>query len=297
MNKHDKQQLIELIKSLYSQCCSGYGMSPATFKSYFRDFTDIAKLKYEKKWRDLCFSVAGNEAQEYLQLHDRNLLIYNGMSIKRWHPESITKEDVIKAIRASYHPLTPSTIQHNKKLRCKLTNADIVKFAAEFPYNVHDDDGYYKLPNIYWLQLLNKKDTSLAKLAKLNTPLKWIKYLGIAQYFLDRPGIHIVAESLTKLLKDQNAPQEVLDYAKKIRDYQSRYTNANPKIGWETKKAVMLSEDSNEDAEFETYLKMKGHRWHKEWNCNLKHEQHYREGLMALSECLITKYILKENTI
>lgn len=293
MNKKDIDNFIYTIADIYRSCQTGYGMSPATFKSTLVKFTDIMHLKKNKRWQELCFDIDGNAAQEYLQLSPKELLKHNGMSLLRWNTEDISRRDVLKAIDANHHNLTPSAICSNKGIRSKLRNKDIVELATtKDSYSVLDKDYMHRnLPNLFWLRCINKEDTAFNRITGLKKPIDWINYIGLVHYFADRTNhknFNMFLDTLCKL----NAPKQVMEYAATLNSYATRYCLANGKLpNWSKKTNVAFTSDNDLNAEFETYLKMKGYKYRKDWNSEMGNEEHYKENLYALHECLIAKLV------
>lgn len=293
MNKKDIDNFIYTIADIYRSCQTGYGMSPATFKSTLVKFTDIMHLKKNKRWQELCFDIDGNAAQEYLQLSPKELLKHNGMSLLKWNTEDISRRDVLKAIDANHHNLTPSAIYSNKGIRSKLRNKDIVMLATtKDSYSVLDKDYMHRnLPNLFWLRCINKEDTAFNRITGLKKPIDWINYTGLVHYFADRTNhknFNMFLDTLCKL----NAPKQVMEYAATLNSYATRYCLANGKLpNWSKKTNVAFTSDNDLNAEFETYLKMKGYKYRKDWNSDMGHDEHYKENLYALHECLIAKLV------
>ena len=281
----DKEQLANLVRSMLQSCGSGYnGMSVATMKGYLPQLTELLNCSKNKHWRKVCFDLDNQNAQSYLHLTPKELIHYNGMSLKTWKEEDITRKDVLIALHSSWHQLTPNTIYTNKKIRKHLTDKDIIHLAFEYPYYVHNyRHTCYTLLNPFWLECLRKP------LPTLKTFNDWKDQLGIVYWFLPREDYKHFANKL-ELLKKLHAPEDVIQYASQLCSFALRYTAVNPDRDYCKKEAVSLSCDINENIEFEVYLKMKGIDWHKEWSRNLDHEQHYQDNLFALNECLIAKY-------
>lgn len=292
----NKDKFADMMKDMLSCCGSGYnGMSIATMKSFLPRITELLDCGKNTKWRKVCFDMDNQNAQSYLNLPPKELLKYNGMSLKDWKEEDITRKDVLVALDSAWHKLTPTAVRMNKKIRKHLTNKDILNLASEQLYYVHDyHHKCYDLPNPYWLECLNPKD----KMPFLPNFKSWIDYLNIVYWFVPREEYKHFADKLS-LLKKLKAPETVVNYASQLCSFALRYTAENPERDYSKKKYVLLSADINENEEFEVYLKMKGINWHKEWSNRLEHEQHYQDNLFALNECLIAKYDKqeKENTI
>ena len=82
------KELTKLFGHLLDLADNKYGGLPVSrFRSYLREFTDTLGLQHNKEWQKLCFQWNGNQAQEYLQLNPKELVEYNGMSIKNWKEE------------------------------------------------------------------------------------------------------------------------------------------------------------------------------------------------------------------
>lgn len=292
MNKKDIDSFICMIADVYRGCQVGYGMSPATFKGTLVKFTDIMHLKKNKRWQELCFDIDGNAAQEYLQLSPKELLKHNGMSLLKWNTEDISRRDVLKAINAKHHNLTPSAICSNKGIRSKLRNKDIVELAKTNSYGVLTKDYMHRnLPNLFWLRCINKEDTAFNRITGLKKPIDWINYIGLVHYFADRTE-HKNFNMFLDILHKLNAPKQVMEYAATLNSYVTRYCLANGKLpSWGKKTNVAFTSDDDLNAEFETYLKMKGYKYHKDWNSDMGHDEHYKENLYALHECLIAKLV------
>ena len=291
MNKKDIDNFIDTIADIHISCQSGYGMSPATFKATLGKFTEIMHLKKNKHWQELCFDIDGNRAQEYLQLSPKELLKYNGMSLCKWNAEDISRKDVLKAINANHHSLTPTAVCSNKGIQSKLRNKDIVMLATtKNSYSVIDRDYiHHNLPNLFWLRCINKEDTAFNRITGLRKSIDWINYIGLIYYFAERinhKNFNMFLDTLHKL----NAPKKVMEYAAMLNSYAVRYSLANGKLPtWNRKTNVAFTSDDDLNAEFETYLKMKGYKYHKDWNADMGKDEHYKENLYALHECLIAK--------
>ena len=284
---YNKKELADIFRDMFTACGSGYnGMSPATLKGFLPQITDLLKCNKDKHWRKLCFDIDNQKAQYYLELTPKELIHYNGMSLKDWKEEDITRKDVLVALDSNWHKLTPSAVKSNKKISKHLTNNDILRIAKKQLYYIHDyKHNRYDLINPYWLECLKLNNKSFLD----NNLATWIKYLGIVYWFIPREEYKQFADKLT-LLKKLKAPDVVIQYASQLCSFALRYQGINPDRDYTKKEYVPLSADVNENAEFEVYLKMKGTQWNKEWTRRLDFEQHYQNNLFALNECLIAKY-------
>ena len=284
------KELTELFGHLLNLADNKYGGLPvSTFRSYLREFTDTLGLQHNKEWQRLCFQWNDNAAQEYLQLNPKQLLKYNGMSIKDWKEEDITSKDVLKAIKAEFHPLTAATIKSNKKLRKHLKNIDILAQANDQRIHVYlyNNTGY-RLLNLEWLLLMTDEGRTLKDILELLTFEDWHKWLMFPYYFLDRHE-YKRWDGIAAKLRRLKLPKDVSNYLTELTNYVARYQISNPTIDYRPKNNVRLSVDENENAEFETYLKMKGIEIPK-WTSEMRMEEHYHKSLLALDECLTAKY-------
>lgn len=293
MSTNKIDNFAQIVKDMLNDCGTGYnGMPIATMKSYLPKLTAIFNCNKNKEWRKVCFDMDNQNAQKYLKLKPKELIAYNGMSLKDWDEEDITRKDVLVALDSAWHKLTPMTVRKNKKIRKHLTNKDIIKLAMSQLYYVHDFQHKCKeLINPLWLECLDPgKDHPFKHLKSIK---EWRDYLGIVHWFVERNEYKDYTKRID-LLKKLQAPSIVIQYALDLSNFTARYKLANPETDYTKKTTVALSTDDNENAEFEVYLKMKGVEWHKHWSNWLAHEQHYQECLFALNECLIAKYDKQE---
>ena len=299
-----KQNLTEftnIIKHMCDACSTGYGMPISVMRGQLKGLTEALHLQKNDEWRKLCFNWNAGDAKDYLQLTPKELIEYNGMSLRNWDAKDITRKDVLTAINSQQSHLTPRAVHDNKKIRDKLTNKDIVKIATERSYHADDyTNTIYTMPNLYWLSCIKKSDVSVTSLMKLKSFTDWVTKLGLVYYFLDRSD-HKKFNFLRKVVKQLGAPKEVLEYMLDLDNFACRYSIANGyKQDWGKKTAVALSTNEDENAEFETYLKMKGIDLCKTWNSALHRDEHYQRNLFGLHECLMSKYnnnIKERNTI
>jgi len=293
--KYNSEKFAELVRNMIKSCGSGYdGMSVATMKGYLPQLTELLGCAKDKHWRKVCFDMDNAHAQSYLKLSPKELIQYNGMSLKDWKEEDITRKDVLVALDSAWHKLTPMAVCKTKKIRKHLTNKDILTIAFEQPYYVHDyRHTCHTLINPLWLECLDTKDHPLSNLKSFKD---WRDYLGIVFWFVER-GEYRDYKRCLDLLKKLNAPYVVIQYALDLSNFAQRYNLVNPERDYTKKMAVALSACQEENDEFEVYLKMKGINWHKEWNNHLAHEQHYEDNLFALNECLIAKYDKQEKEL
>ena len=293
------KELINTLGHLLNLSDNSYGgLRVSTFRTYLREFTDVLGLRKNKEWQKLCFQWNDNAAQEYLQLSPKELLAYNGMSIKDWKEEDISHKDILTALKTEFHPLTASTISTNKKLRKHLTNKDILNQAnnqRKHAY-LYNSTGY-RLLNLDWLKLLNKNDHSIGDILKLKSFKDWHDTFLFPYYFLDRKDMSDIHKAATKL-HALNLPKDVDAYLIELTNWICRYVISNPTVDWGKKSSVKLSVDPDENDQFETYLKMKGVDIPK-WNNSMQYEEHYHRSLLALDECLMAKYSnnLRKETI
>ena len=293
------KELINTLGHLLNLSDNSYGgLRVSTFRTYLREFTDVLGLRKNKEWQKLCFQWNDNTAQEYLQLSPKELLAYNGMSIKDWKEEDISRKDVLKAIKAEFHPLTAAAIKTNKKLRKHLKNIDILAQANNQRIHVYlyNNTGY-RLLNLDWLVLMNNEGRTLKDILELNTFKDWHDHFLFPYYFLDRREYKRWDGIATKLRR-LNLPKDVSNYLTELTNYAARYQVSNPTIDYSRKTKVKLSVVEEENDQFETYLKMKGIEIPK-WNNEYKFEEHYHRSLLALDECLRAKYSnnLRKETI
>lgn len=285
------KELTDLLGHLLNLSDNKYGGLPvSTFRSYLREFTDTLGLQHNKEWQKLCFQWNGNQAQEYLQLNPKELVEYNGMSIKDWKEEDIKRKDVLKALTAKFHPLTASTIKSNKKLRKHLKNIDILAQANDKRIYVYlyNNTGY-RLLNLDWLQLMDDNGRTLKDILELNTFKDWHDHFLFPYYYLDRRDMSDINKITAKLRTIQGLPDYVNKYLTELTNWICRYVISNPKIEYRPKTNVKLSVDPDENDQFETYLKMKGIEIPK-WKNSMQLEEHYHKSLLALDECLMAKY-------
>ena len=295
MKHSDVKKVIDIVRDMFSRCNCGYGMSVATMRSYLEPLTKALKCQNDKDWQQLCFDWNNNKAQEYLQLSPKELINFNGMAIKNWPEDKITRKDILTAIDAREHALTPATILSQKKLRKHLKNIDYVNLAKKNPMYIHDyNNQTYTLPNLLWLKCLDKNDHSLAKLKGLKSFEDWLQYIDIAYYLLDRT---LDTSECVNILTKLGAPSNVINYASELYEFKRRYEVVNPYLDWGKKIAVPLSSDPQESAEFETYLKMINAHYNDEWNSNLRYDQHYQDAIFGLRQCLIAKYNKQQKEI
>ena len=284
------KELTELFGHLLNLSNNKYGGLPvSTFRSYLREFTNTLGLQHNKDWQKLCFQWNDNAAQEYLQLNPKQLLKYNGMSIKDWKEEDITSKDVLKAIKAEFHPLTAAAIKSNKKLRKHLKNIDILAQAnnqriTAYLYN----NKKYRLLNLDWLLLMTDEGRTLKDILELKTFEDWHTWFMFPYYFLDRREYRRWDDIASKLHR-LKLPKDVSNYLIELTNYAARYQISNPTIDYRPKNNVKLSVDLDENAQFETYLRIKGIEIPK-WNNEMSMEEHYHRSLLTLDECLTAKY-------
>ena len=289
-----KQNLTEftnIIKHMCDACSTGYGMPISVMRGQLKGLTEALNLQKNAEWRKLCFNWNAGDAKDYLQLTPKELIKFNGMSLRNWDAKDITRKDILTAINSQQSHLTPMAVHNNKKIRDKLTNKDIVKIATERLYHADDyTNTIYTMPNLYWLSCIKKSDVSVTSLMKLKSFTDWVTKLGLVYYFLDRSN-HKKFDFLRKVVKQLGAPKKVLEYMLDLDNFACRYSIANGyKQDWGKKTAVALSTNEDENAEFETYLKMKGIDLCKTWNSALHRDEHYQRNLFGLHECLIAKY-------
>ena len=287
--KPDIKAFINLIQDMLVTCKKGYGMQLAYMRHQLEPLTKIMGLENNKDWQQLCFNWNAIDAQSYLKLTKSELLEHNGMSLRSWDANKITKEHIFKALTTKQHPLTPAAVLKCIKIKNKLTTADILKLAKDKPYIV-DDYNYihHCIINPEWLKCLPKK-VNLAKLVELETLKDWIDYFGLPIFFLDRRDRNKF-NAYKRLILSFNPPDEVKKYLSELFNFITRYSTVNPSLSWDKKQVVPLSLDPIECQNFETYIRIKGYEYHKEWKTSMKMEEHYESALKVLHECLLAKY-------
>ncbi|MCR4715901.1 MAG: hypothetical protein K5656_01850 [Lachnospiraceae bacterium] len=290
MNKEDINKLVDIFRDMFRNCNCGYGMSVATMRGYLEPLTKALKLNKDKNWQTLCFDWNDNAAQEYLKLKPVDLLRYNGMSLVNWDEKDINKRVIDMAINARKHELTPTAIYNTRKIRSKLSNAYFVQLAENNHLHWHDTkNNLYELVNHYWLKCMNKKDKSLAEIKHLKSFNDWVNYLDCVHFFIERTEYKRF-DHYIDIVKSLNPPKDVISYITELRNFALRYQTVNHEIGYGKKVAVPLVLDKAENEEFETYLKIKGIDWHKEYKTEFRMDQHYEDNLLGLNECLLAKY-------
>lgn len=292
----DLKQFTNIIRNILEESNHGYGLSLASARHFIPLLTEALELHKNKHWQKLCFDYNTN-AQDYIKLNQQDLLQYNGMSLCNWDEDKINKKYIFTAINASKHPLTPGAVSRCKKIRKLLNNKDILKLAKEQGYATSDYNyTHYNVPNPFWLKCLDKKNIDMSKLAGLKTLEDWVTYFGLPFFLLDRTGYKRFEQECHTILQ-LNPPKELQLYLNEIFAFAVRYNTANPQVNWGKKETVLLSLNLDEQYQFETYLKMKGYNYIKDWNSSLRYDEHYQNNLFALHECLIAKYIKRKEQV